>query len=127
MTAVAPYDDDDNELGGTPQIQQAWQILAGGSKKVARVLIDIAENGSSESARVQAATTVLKMVGFGGPDVVQIQRIPSQYDEAVSVGSGVVSSRQVIENRMAQLRKPLYDPDAGDGSVIDAEIVEPDE
>lgn len=130
MTAVAPLGGTDDEgyvIGGTPNIQNAWQLLAGGAPRVAKVLIDIAEHGASEPARVAAATTVLKFVGFGGPDVVQIQRIPSQFDEAAAVGSGVRSSRQVIEARLAQLREPAYDPNDADPTIVDAEIVEPDE
>lgn len=130
MTAVAPSGDDDSRVakyGGPANIQRAWSRLAGHAEDIAEVLIDIAEHGVSETARVAAATTALKFVGFGNTDELRIRVIPSQYDEAAAPGAGVLSSRQQIEARMAELRKPVYDPNDTDPTIVDAEIVEPDE
>lgn len=51
--------------GGLAEIQRAWRILAAGAPKMAAALIDIAENGQSEYARVTAAMAVLDRIGLG--------------------------------------------------------------
>lgn len=130
MTAVAPYGDDEPDApkyGGPANIQRAWSRMAGESEDVAGVLVEIAKYGASEPARVAAATTLLKFVGFGNTDELRIRVVPSQYDEAATPGAGVVSARQVIENRMKLLREPAYNPDDADPMIVDAEIVDPDE
>lgn len=121
-----------DDFGGPKDLQNTWQILAGGSTVCARALVDIAENGRVEAARVAAAKTVLEMMGFtGSNERVQIQLLPTQFDSAAPLNEGHEPPSAQIRNRMKALRAATVvesDPDYGQvvpvGEVVDAVIVE---
>lgn len=91
--------------GGPPDIQTAWKILAGGAPVAAAALVDIAENGKSELARVQASQAVLDRVGLATPKErpsVHFTVIPKEYDE-VGIGAAKLSPAEVVRGRLKKL------------------------
>lgn len=123
MTAAIP-DDDGIPLGGTPELQRAWQMMAGGSTRLVTILYDIAENSPQDSTRVAAATAMLKMVGFG-QDSTPVVIVPQQYNAAAGHGDGKESAAKRLEARMALLRAAQEDDvEADEDGIIDAVIVE---
>jgi len=125
------------KTGGPADIQSAWGILAKGSPAAATALVDIAENGKSEVARVQAATAVLDRVGLATPKErpqVTFNVIPKEVAEAGI--DQIVSPAEIIRNRLKELKAPTQAvagpplPDeewaaqqSDDGQVYDAELV----
>jgi hypothetical protein len=91
--------------GGPGDIQTAWKILAGGAPVAAAALVDIAENGKSEIARVQASQAVLDRVGLATPKErpsVHFTVIPKEYDE-VGIGAAKLSPAEVVRGRLKKL------------------------
>lgn len=122
---------------GTPvEIQTAWKILAGGSPVAAAALVDIADHGKSEIARVQASTAILDRVGLATPKErpeVHFTVIPHEMEEHPAVG--VLTPAEVIRSRLKELSGPTAALIAGkqdavyaamqgqDDEIVDAEIV----
>jgi hypothetical protein len=138
MTAPLP-----KKHGGPEDVQTAWKILAGGAPVAAAALVDVAENGKSEVARVQAASAVLDRVGLATPKEVHFRVVPAEAEEF-----GIdqkLSPAQVIRARLKELQGPtqaLVDPLAAaagpaeaeawaasqsdDGVIYDAEVLDGD-
>ncbi|HEX8321578.1 hypothetical protein [Longimicrobium sp.] len=90
--------------GGPEHIQTAWKVLAGGAPVAASALVDIAENGKSEVARVQAATAILDRVGLAPPKEVHFRVVPQ---EAEDYGlTTQLSPAEVIRKRLKDLKGP---------------------
>jgi hypothetical protein len=139
------------KTGGPEDIQTAWKILAGGAPVAAAALVDIAENGKSELARVQASTAVLDRVGLATPKErpsVTFAVIPKEAQEYGITQQ--ISPAEVIRSRLKELGQlaehsaamsgagpqpgtvPEFDyaSSAGtddDSEPIDAELVEDDD
>lgn len=133
MTPQPDYDRNRvDDFGGPQQLQNAWQILAGGAPDCARALVHIAKYGRVEAARVAAAKTSLEMMGFtGSNDRVQINLVPPAYDAAAPTNDGQVPASVKIRERMKQLAAATIieaDPDYGQvvpaEDIIEAVIVE---
>lgn len=122
--------------GGPEDIQTAWKILAGGAPVAAAALVDIAEHGKSEVARVQAATAVLDRVGLATPKErpqVTFAVIPKEFDQAGITQQ--ISPAEVIRGRLKELGQTMeHAPDAdpvapdwqvtgNDSEPVDAELV----
>lgn len=90
--------------GGPDDIQDAWRLLAGGAPIAANALIDIAENGKSEVARVQASTAILDRVGLAPPKEIHFRVVPQEYDQKGDVLQ--LSPAEIIRNRLAELKGP---------------------
>lgn len=135
-------DDDGTKLpavqGGPDDIQTAWKILAGGSPVAAAALVEIAEHGKSEIARVQAAQAVLDRVGLATPKErpsVVFSVIPKEFNE-IGIGAQQLSPAEVIRDRLAalhELQGGLVPATAGqspdwqdDAEPVDAELVDDD-
>jgi hypothetical protein len=91
--------------GGPADIQTAWKILAGGAPVAAAALVDIAENGKSEIARVQASQAVLDRVGLATPKErpsVTFHVVPKEFNE-VGIGAQQLSPAEVIRGRLKKL------------------------
>lgn len=91
-------------LGGPEDIQTAWKLLAGGAPVAAAALVDIAENGKSELARVQASTAVLDRVGLATPKErpsVTFAVIPKEAQEYGITQQ--ISPAEVIRARLKEL------------------------
>lgn len=70
VAALDNFEDPDYPYGDTGSIQRAWAIMAGGSARMAKVLLNLAENSKSDYVKVQAAVAVLDRVGLTGtPDI----------------------------------------------------------
>lgn len=110
--------------GGPPDIQTAWRILAGGAPVAAAALVDIAENGKSELARVQASNAVLDRVGLATPKErpsVHFAVIPAEYGQA-GIGAQQLSPAEVVRSRLKKLGAAMAGLPAvggGDGSGED--------
>jgi hypothetical protein len=121
-----------DDFGGPQDLQNAWQILAGGAPDCARALVSIAKYGRVEAARVAAGKTVLEMMGFtGSNDRTQINVLPPAYDAAAPLNEGGVPASVKIRDRMKQLAAATIveaDPDYGQvvpaEEIVIAEIVE---
>jgi hypothetical protein len=127
--------------GGPEDIQTAWKILAGGAPVAAAALVDIAEHGKSEVARVQAATAVLDRVGLATPKErpqVTFAVIPKEFDQAGITQQ--ISPAEVIRGRLKELSAVMsHAPDADsqmpdwvaeqvdDSQPVDAELVDDDD
>lgn len=95
--------------GGPPEIQTAWKILAGGAPVAAAALVDIAENGKSELARVQASQAVLDRVGLATPKErpsVTFHVVPKEFNE-VGIGAQQLSPAEVIRGRLKKLNAAM--------------------
>jgi hypothetical protein len=93
------------KTGGPVDIQTAWKILAGGAPVAAAALVDIAENGKSELARVQASNAVLDRVGLATPKErpqVTFHVVPKEFNE-VGIGSQQLAPAEVIRGRLKKL------------------------
>jgi len=139
--------------GGPEDIQTAWKILAGGAPVAAASLVDIAENGKSEMARVTASMAVLDRVGLATPKErpsVTFAVIPKEAQEYGITQQ--ISAAEVIRDRLKALgaavpgggnshphvqpqtqTPPLAEVPAGDPSwasddsdIVDAQIVDDD-
>lgn len=111
--------------GGPADIQTAWKILAGGAPVAAAALVDIAENGKSEVAKVQAAQAVLDRVGLATPKErpsVHFTVIPKEYDEH-GIGPTKLSPADVVRGRLKKLGISMKGLSGGDhpGDVQDGE------
>jgi hypothetical protein len=94
--------------GGPDDIQTAWKILAGGAPIAAAALVDIADHGKSEVARVQASQAILDRVGLATPKErpqVTFAVIPKEFQETL-MGPEQLSPAQVIRNRLKELAGP---------------------
>ncbi|HEY5785337.1 MAG TPA: hypothetical protein VIT65_11215 [Microlunatus sp.] len=70
VAALDQFEDPDFPYGSTDTIQRAWAVMAGGSTRMAKVLLTLAENSKSDFVKVQAAIAVLDRVGLTGqPDI----------------------------------------------------------
>jgi hypothetical protein len=100
--------------------------MAGGAPVVVDVLMHIAQYSDNDAVRVNAAVSVLKMVGFGGPDEVHVRRIPAEHDQAAGVGDGKASSTKIINARLDALARQSQaeEVDEDGEAIIEAEIVE---
>lgn len=109
--------------GGPKDIQNAWEILAGGAAVLAATLIDVAENSDNPNARVAAAKAGLSIVGLGGTPEVAIQVIPPQHNPIAAQEYGQSAADKVRE-RMRNLAITTFADDSDPSEVvIDAEIV----
>jgi hypothetical protein len=123
--------------GGPTDIQTAWTILAGGAPSAATALLDVANNGRSELARVTAATAILDRVGLVGKPDVQIAVIPQEV-LAANRAEQTESLADVVRARLKALapvaieNTEVNDGDGFDGfsyvatnesAIIDAEVV----
>lgn len=111
--------------GGPGDIQTAWKILAGGAPVAAAALVDIAENGKSELARVQASQAVLDRVGLATPKErpsVTFHVVPKEFNE-VGIGAQQLSPAEVIRGRLKKLGKAMAGLPSGEhpGDVGDGE------
>lgn len=112
--------------GGPGDIQTAWKILAGGAPVAAAALVDIAENGKSELARVQASQAVLDRVGLATPKErpsVHFTVIPKEYEEH-GIGAQQLSPAEVIRSRLDKLGKAMAGLPVGSahpGDVLDGD------
>jgi hypothetical protein len=120
--------------GGPEDIQTAWKILAGGAPVAAAALVDIAENGKSEIARVTASTAILDRVGLATPKErpsVTFNVIPKEAQEYGITQQ--LSPAEVIRARLKELGAggPMaaggqqYGPPVWteDTETVDAELV----
>lgn len=118
------------KAGGPADIQTAWKILAGGAPIAAAALVDIAENGKSEIARVQASNAVLDRVGLATPKErpqVTFAVVPKEFNE-VGIGAQMLSPAEVIRGRLKKLGSAMKDGvhtgngmDPGDDMTADGE------
>lgn len=113
------------KTGGPHDIQTAWKILAGGAPVAAAALVDIAENGKSEIARVQASQAVLDRVGLATPKErpsVTFHVVPKEFNE-VGIGAQQLSPAEVIRGRLKKLGAAMSGGvDAGHpGDVMDGD------
>jgi hypothetical protein len=130
--------------GGPPDIQDAWRVLAGGAPVAAAALVDIAEHGKSEVARVQASTAILDRVGLAPPKEIHFRVVPSDAEEHGLTQQ--LSPAEVIRKRLADLKGPtaalvsgqgqdaamaealgLDDWQGQDTEIVDAELMPLDE
>lgn len=131
MTAPVPREERSEEygrrLGGPLDLQRTWRMMAGGAEGIAHALMSIAEDPDCPpAARVQAGSTVLKMVGFGDHDQVTVRHIPAEFDQAAGLDAGTRTSRSIIDQRMADLRAASLPPaEPEDSEIIEAELVDP--
>jgi hypothetical protein len=121
-------------LGGPEEIRTAWQLLAAGAPTAANALIDIADHGKSEVARVQASTAILDRVGLATPKErpsVQFNVIPKNFDE-VGIGAQQLDPAEVIRSRLKELAAAQPPPPSGpvqvpwetdDSEPVEAELV----
>lgn len=119
-------------LGGPDEIQTAWKILAGGSPVAAAALVEIAEHGKSELARVQASTAILDRVGLATPKErpsVTFAVIPKEFD-SVGIGAQQLDPAEVVRSRLKELAQAAppsayapADQATWDADPIDAELV----
>jgi hypothetical protein len=122
-------------LGGPEEIRTAWQLLAAGAPTAANALIDIADHGKSEVARVQASTAILDRVGLATPKErpsVQFNVIPKNFDE-VGIGAQQLDPAEVIRSRLKELAAAQPSPAAAgpvgvpwetdDSEPVEAELV----
>lgn len=103
--------------GGPQDIQTAWKILAGGAPVAAAALVDIAENGKSEIARVQASQAVLDRVGLATPKErpsVTFHVVPKEFNE-VGIGAQQLSPAEVIRGRLKKLGSSMKGLPGADG------------
>jgi hypothetical protein len=119
--------------GGPDEIQTAWKILAGGAPVAAAALVDIAENGKSEIARVQASQAVLDRVGLATPKErpsVTFAVIPKEFD-SVGIGAQQLDPAEVVRSRLKELaasgppmpeEMPSWQSQS-DAETVDAELV----
>jgi hypothetical protein len=114
------------KAGGPEEIKTAWKILAGGAPIAAAALVDIAEHGKSEVARVQASQAVLDRVGLATPKErpsIHFQVIPKEYDE-IGIGAQQLSPAEVVRSRLKKLKGAMAGLPAGEehpGKVLDGE------
>jgi hypothetical protein len=123
-------------LGGPDEIQTAWKLLAGGAPTAAAALVDIAEHGKSELARVQASTAILDRVGLATPKErpsVTFAVIPKEFD-AIGIGAEQLDPAEVVRSRLKELAaagppapvNPTQAPYPGDWNStepVDAELL----
>lgn len=127
-------------LGGPEDIQTAWKLLAGGAPTAAAALVDIAEHGKSELARVQASTAILDRVGLATPKErpsVTFAVIPKEFDQ-VGIGAQQLDPAEVVRARLKELGQaspPLVpgpaaepwdhstDQAVQDAGIVDAELL----
>jgi hypothetical protein len=91
--------------GGPEDIQTAWRLLAGGAPVAAAALVDIAEHGKSELARVQASTAILDRVGLATPKerpTVIFPVIPEEFGK-IGIGAEQISPAEVVRSRLKKL------------------------
>lgn len=126
MTAALPDESAHGvPFGGPSALQTAWRMMAGGAPEIVGILTDIARHSPQDSTRVQASLGLLKMAGFGSPDVVAVPIVPPQFNPAAGIGDGKESSALRIQARLDKLRESTYASAATtDDEVVDAEIVE---
>lgn len=112
-------------LGGPTDIQQAWRELAGGSPRAARVLMDVAENGRSEIARVTAASRWLSIVGLGEKSEVNtnIHVIPPEFTEDEG-DNGIPVSTQIRKRLDEQRAEHDLRLAEAESDILEAEIVD---
>ena len=114
-------------------VRSAWSILAHGAPTAADALVDIAENGKSEIARVQASQAILDRVGLAPPKEVHFRVQPSEGNETQQL-----SPAEVIRNKLAALAPALMPSDITESAypedveglsdgVIDAELIPMDD
>ena len=109
-----------DKLGDPKDINRAWRMLAGGAEVAVKALIEVAEFGRSDFARVNAATAILDRVGLGTSQEVTVRAMPAEFDQAAAVDTHI-SPAQVIRNRMKLLASQTPVPPGEE--VLDAEIV----
>jgi hypothetical protein len=93
--------------GGPDDVQTAWRILAGGAPTAAAALVDIADHGKSELARVQASQAILDRVGLATPKerpMVSFTVIPKEFNEAPLMEQ--LSPAEVVRQRLKELAGP---------------------
>lgn len=111
------------KTGGPPDIQTAWKILAGGAPVAAAALVDIAENGKSELARVQASQAVLDRVGLATPKErpsVTFHVVPKEFNE-VGIGAQQLGPAEIIRGRLEKLGKAMKGLASGTGHPGDVD------
>ena len=113
VAALDGIEDPDFPFGGPDTIQRAWAVMAGGSTRMAKVLLTLAENSKSDYVKVQAAVAVLDRVGLTGtPDI------------AINVlGDANVAEQQESATKLVLAR---LDALTAGGQIIDGTIVEVD-
>jgi len=89
--------------GGPDDVRTAWQLLAGGAPAAANALIDIAENGKSEVARVQASTAILDRVGLAPPKEVTFRVQPENEGGTTQK----LPPAEVVRNRLKELSNTM--------------------
>lgn len=109
--------------GGPSNIQQAWRRLAGGAETAAQALIDIAQYGESELARVQASQAILNRVGLQTNTDINVRVIPAEFDPIAASDQRVLPS-VLIRQRLDALRAASGEPEPDEDGIVDAEIIE---
>ena len=89
-------------LGGPDEVRTAWALLAGGAPTAANALVQIAAEGKSELARVQASNAILDRVGLAPVKEVKFSVMPSEHNEAAQIPAA-----EVIRNRLKQLSSAM--------------------
>jgi len=126
MTVVVPSTSDSH--GGPVDIQKAWRMLAHGAPRAAQSLMDVAEFGHSEIARVTAASRVLSIVGLGekSESNVRVQVIPPEFDDDTESERQIPASKVIRERLDAQ--RAAYEQRAAaelaDMAIVDAELLD---
>lgn len=125
MSVVVPSSGDGEYLGGPVDIQKAWRKLAGGSPRAAEVLMEVAEHGRSEIARVTAASRWLSIVGLGEQSTLNgvIQVIPPQFTEDEG-DNGIPVSTQIRQRLDEQRRAYELRMEESEADIMEAEIVD---
>lgn len=119
--AKSVADESDNlpvvrKQGGPDDVRDAWRLLAGGAPVAATALIDIAEHGKSEVARVQASMAILDRVGLAPPKEVTFRVQPTESGETQQL-----SPAEIVRNRLDQLRAGTLAIAAAAAEAVDTE------
>lgn len=122
----------DDPAKAIESVRSAWMILANGAPKAADALVDIAENGKSEMARVLAANAVLDRVGIPARQEISFRVTPEMGGETGTV----LTPSEIIRNKLAEIRESTkaitageelttgYLPAQTDDEIYEAELVE---
>lgn len=113
-------------------VRSAWMILANGAPKAAKALVDIAENGKSEMARVLASNAVLDRVGIPAKQEISFRVTPEMGGDNTTL----LTPSEMIRNKLAEIRASTltitageelttgYQPAPTDDEIYEAELVE---
>ena len=112
--------------GGPDDVRDAWRLLAGGAPVAATALIDIAEHGKSEIARVQASTAILDRVGLAPPKEVTFRVQPHEGGETQQLSPAEIVRNRLQELRAGTLAIAAAAVDTEAEQITDAEIVDDD-